>query len=338
MQIIRNCSLKAFNSLGVSEHCDYMAEVLSKEDIRAAIEFANSRSLPSLVLGGGSNVVLSKRVTALVILNKIKGISRDVDAESLSSCEAIYRVGAGENWHKFVRLTIEQGYGGLENLSLIPGTCGAAPIQNIGAYGVEVESLIESVEVYDTLENTFKTFSPSECQFGYRESLFKKHLSRYVIHHVSFRLSRESSAVLAYGALVNRVPIDKINDYRFISDIVSDIRNEKLPDPGKIPNAGSFFKNPVITNETAERLLHEFPDIVHYPDESGVKLAAGWLIEKAGWKGFRNLTVGVHDKQALVLINHNNGSGKDILALAENIKQSVFNLFGVKLDIEPNVV
>jgi UDP-N-acetylmuramate dehydrogenase len=336
MEVQHHASLKSFSTFGIEAAAKYMVRASHLEDILQALEKFNSEQL--LILGGGSNILFTSDFNGLVIRNELPGI----EAEAESDDFMLVTAGAGENWHHFVQHCIAQNWGGLENLSLIPGSVGAAPMQNIGAYGVEIKENFYSLEALNLSDGTIRNFDAGACRFGYRESVFKQELrNRYLILSVKFRLSRKNHAIrIAYGAI--REELDRAGivepDLRSISDAVIGIRRSKLPDPDKIGNAGSFFKNPVVDQHTYLRILENFPDLVSYP--AGVqnrKLAAGWLIEKAGWKGFRRGDAGVHEKQALVLVNYGNARGEDILRLSADIMEDIQQKFGVLLEREVNI-
>ena len=337
MNILENVSLESRNSFGFQVSARYFVEASSVEELREAMFFAQERELPCIPLGGGSNLVISNNLNAVVIavaLRERKILTRNEETVTV-------RAGAGENWHEFVRWTLgEQAYG-LENLSLIPGHVGAAPIQNIGAYGIELKDCFESLEAIEIATGELKTFSQDECQFGYRDSVFKQALrDQFIITSVTFRLSSRLVPHLDYGHL--RTELEKRCGDRQptgleISETVSDVRSWKLPDPRVLGNAGSFFKNPVVTLETVETLKQSFPDLVFFPFGSDWKLAAAWLIDKAGMRGFRMGHVGTYQHQALVLVNHGGAVPAELLALAQHIRAQVKDVFGVELEMEPRV-
>lgn len=323
--------LTAFNTLGLRSIAESHVAITAPEQIPQLIRYATEQSLPVLWLGGGSNLVLAEAVPGIVAQVKLPGV------ELLESTEqrALLRVGAGEVWHPFVRWTLEQGYFGLENLALIPGSVGASPVQNIGAYGVEVCELIESVDAYDSHTQEWVSLTAADCKFGYRDSLFKRNPGRFVISSVTFRLSRQYQPKLSYAPLAQRFGDQSGVDALEVFEAVCEIRSAKLPDPAILGNAGSFFKNPVVTQSQFEKLLADYPAIPNYPAESGRKLAAGWLIEQAGLKGFTDGPVGVHKLQALVLVNYGRASRSDIERLAINVREQVRTKFGVELEQEP---
>ncbi len=341
MQIDENFSLKAFNSFGVDASARYFgrfADTDQLEDLLSIVHRSPLKNQGLLVLGGGSNMLLTKDVDGWVVKNEVKGIE-----ELHEDNEAVYvKAGAGENWHQFVLYCLSKGWAGLENLSLIPGNVGAAPMQNIGAYGVELRDVFWDLEAYHLQDQSIHTFTLDDCAFGYRDSVFKnKYKGQFVIMSVTFRLHKKPVFHTSYGAIrqeLDRMGIQELS-IKAISQAVINIRQSKLPDPAKIGNAGSFFKNPVVTAEYFEKLKSEYPDIIGYslPGQQ-VKLAAGWMIEKCGWKGYRKGDAGCHEKQALVLVNHGKASGAEILALSEEIIESVKFRFGVTLDREVNII
>jgi UDP-N-acetylmuramate dehydrogenase len=289
-------------------------------------------------LGGGSNILFTRDIDALVIKIAIKGIDLIREDEDFVWLHA----GAGEKWHDFVMYCVANDYAGVENLSLIPGTIGAAPMQNIGAYGVEIKDVVETVEAISVETAEMRTFSNEECLFGYRESIFKHALKgKLIITGVLFRLNKKPVYHIEYGDI--RKTLTEMNvetpSIKAISEAVISIRESKLPDPAKIGNAGSFFKNPEIPAEQFDKLKSDFPNVPGYHTMPGfVKVPAGWLIEQAGWKGYREGDIGVHARQALVLVNYGGGSGAEIKALSEKIQQSVQEKFGVSLNAEVNFV
>lgn len=335
MQILENISLKPYNSFGFDVTARYFAEVTCVDDIQRVLDFVQQQELTLLVIGGGSNLVLTADIDGLVMLNRLSGITVAASEEQ----QVRVTVGAGQPWHDFVRWSLGQGYSGLENLSLIPGTVGAAPMQNIGAYGVELKDVMHSLEALDLDSRDRLTFTVGDCQFGYRDSLFKsRYPGRYIILSVTFRLDLSFRPVLHYGGIAQQLlqrGIDSPTAAQ-VSDLVCEIRSAKLPDPDSIGNAGSFFKNPVIPEAQCQNLAASYPELVSFADRDGYrKLAAGWLIDQAGWKGVRQGDAGVYDKQALVLVNHGQADGDNILALAGQIQRDVYQRFGVMLEIEP---
>lgn len=291
-----------------------------------------------MILGGGSNVLFTKDYNGFILKNEIKGIQLVSEEEN----HVIIQSGAGENWHEFVLYCIKHNWGGIENLSLIPGSVGASPMQNIGAYGVEIKDVFVSLDAYHVETGEIHTFNLDQCNFGYRESVFKRELKgQYVITQVRFKLEKNRKINTKYGIIEEQLRTMGITDptIKDVSNAVIAIRQSKLPDPKEIGNAGSFFKNPVISRGEFERLQVQYPDIPNYPaPEGNVKLAAGWLIEKAGWKGFTNGNYGVHKKQALVLVNYGNSNGSDILELSNKIIADILAKFNVELEREVNIV
>jgi UDP-N-acetylmuramate dehydrogenase len=336
MQIIDNYPLKALNTFSVEAHARRFAEFNSLDELNEILQANRAESL--FILGGGSNILITGNLDNLVLKNNIQGI--DVLREDQE--HVFVRAGAGVNWHQFVLYCIDHGLGGVENLSLIPGCVGASPIQNIGAYGVEVRDVFQELEAFDINECAARIFSLEECKFGYRESVFKhRHKGRFVISSVTFRLNKKPNYNISYGAIrqeLERMGIAELS-IRAVSDAVINIRRSKLPDPAVIGNAGSFFKNPLVTASEHARLISSYPDIVSFDaGEGNKKLAAGWLIEQCGWKGYREGDAGCHEKQALVLVNYGTARGSDILTLSEKIKESVLKKFGVRLETEVNIV
>jgi UDP-N-acetylmuramate dehydrogenase len=337
MNIQESISLKPFTTFGIDQKAKYFTRVGSLYELKAALLAAKEQQLPVFILGGGSNILLTRDIDALVIKLEIKGINLVKEEGD----QLLVEVGAGEMWHELVLHSITQDWAGLENLSLIPGTVGASPMQNIGAYGVEIKDVFDSLQAMhrETLE--MHSFDAEACQFGYRESVFKQTLKdQYVITSVTFRLSKTPKFHLEYGAIREVLAANGIEQpsIRAISDAVIQIRQSKLPDPKEIGNAGSFFKNPTIANAQFDALKAEYPSIPGYPSAEGVKVAAGWLIEHAGWKGKRIGDVGVHAKQALVLVNYGAGSGEELKSLSEQIQASVFEKFGINLQPEVNFI
>ena len=337
LNLQNDVSLKAFNSFGVDVRARLFAEAHDDETVREVLSLATQRNVPLLVIGGGSNLLLTRDVDALVLRMASRGIRiLDDDGE-----QVLVEAEAGEPWHPFVQWSLAQGLNGLENLSLIPGTVGAAPMQNIGAYGVEIKDLFAGLTALDRHTGELRDFALEECAFAYRDSLFKREAGRWLILRVRFRLSRLASLRLDYGPVRQRLVEMGIEapTATDVSQAICAIRSEKLPNPAELGNAGSFFKNPVVPFELAERIRAEHADLVSYPAGDGlVKLAAGWLIEWAGWKGFRDGDAGVHRLQALVLVNYGQATGVQLLSLAQRIQADVLARFGVELEIEPNVL
>ncbi len=336
MQIQENISLRSYNTFGINVTARYFAAFTNNDELEELTTDASR--LPTLILGGGSNILFTKDYDGLVLKNEIKGI-----AELHEDSEYVYvKAGAGENWHQFVLYCIQRNWAGVENLSLIPGSVGAAPMQNIGAYGVEIDDVFWDLEAYHINERKIVTFTRSDCEFGYRESVFKKkYKDQFVILSVTFQLRKNPRFNTSYGAIEQELARMGVSDLstKAISDAVINIRSSKLPNPEEIGNAGSFFKNPTVSNEQYTRLKSAYEYIAAYPNADGtIKLAAGWLIEQCGWKGFRKGDAGCHAKQALVLVNYGNAKGLEIYQLSEEILQSVKGKFGVTLEREVNII
>lgn len=330
-------NLQNHNTLASPVAAQFFVSVKTETELLDAIKFAREQQLPLLILGGGSNIVLRDDFPGLALHIHLLGKKLVSEDENFFYVKAA----AGENWHGFVQYCLDYRYWGLENLSLIPGSVGAAPIQNIGAYGVELQDVFSELTAIDVQSGLSVTFTKDSCQFNYRDSVFKGALKdKYIITSVTFQLHKKEELKLQYPALQNGLaqysPIEI--SPTLVSDLVCEIRRRKLPDPQKIPNVGSFFKNPVISEIKLLSLQQLYPTIVFYPlANRQVKLAAGWLIDCAGWKGYSDGGVAVHSEQALVLTNPNKLKGDVILALAQQIQESVFNLFGVHLELEPRV-
>ena len=335
LPIEHDVSLQAFNTFGLAARARHYLRVTSAGQLDQLASDARAQGLPRFVLGGGSNVLLTKDVEARVLHMAIEG--RDVLGEQ--DGKVLVRAGAGENWHAFVDYTLAQGLGGLENLSLIPGTVGAAPIQNIGAYGLEIKDVFHSLTVFDLARGERRTLNGADCRFGYRDSLFKHpDGAGLVVLDVTFALPRAWQPNLRYAELAQAVEAAGVQapTPRQVSDTVIAIRRRKLPDPLEIGNAGSFFKNPVVPGAQCRALLERFPALVHHAQLDGSeKLAAGWLIDQCGWKGKNLGAAGVYPKQALVLVNNGGATGQEVMALARAIQQDVRARFGVELEPEP---
>lgn len=335
LQVQADISLKPFNSFGVDVSARLFAEAHSDADVREALAYAAGHDVPLLVIGGGSNLLLTGDIDALVLRMASRGIRLLSDEGERVVIEAE----AGEPWHPFVQHTLAQGWAGLENLSLIPGTVGAAPMQNIGAYGVEIKDVFAGLTALDRYTGELRDFTLDECAFAYRDSLFKQQADRWLILRVRFALSRIAHLHLEYGPVRHRLTEQGI-DQATPSDVsraICSIRSEKLPDPAVLGNAGSFFKNPLVPAAHVAHLKEQYPDLVAYPQPGGqMKIAAGWLIERAGWKGFREGDAGVHKLQALVLVNYGNATGLELLDLARRIQKDIAERFQVDLEMEPN--
>jgi UDP-N-acetylmuramate dehydrogenase len=329
-----NLGLKDRNTFGLDASAQLAYEIDTAAQIPEVMRQITQQNLPWRVLGGGSNVILPKVLSGATLLMNIAG------QEILSSDQnaTVVAVGGGVNWHEFVAWTLEKNLPGLENLALIPGTVGAAPIQNIGAYGVELADYIDHIEAFDVEKQAFVTLSKEACQFAYRDSYFKQHAQRFIVTKVVFKIPKVWQAKIHYADLAKQFEGNTNPSAEEIFLAVCKIRTHKLPDPKVIGNAGSFFQNPVISNEQYEILLKKYATLVSYPDAPGKrKLAAGWLIDQCGFKGQRMGEVGVYENQALVLVNHGNGTAEDILGLAKCIQEKVRKEFGVSLEIEPNI-
>lgn len=334
----RDVPLHRLNTFGLPARAAWFAAIETSRQLAALIATPEWRYLQRFVLGGGSNLILTGDFDGLVLHVRIPGrelVAEDDDAWTV-------RAGAGENWHDFVCWTLERGWPGLENLSLIPGTVGAAPIQNIGAYGLEMAERFQHLEAVELATGETVVFDRAACQFGYRDSVFKREAEgRYLITTVTFRLPKRWRPVAHYADVARELEARQMTDptARQIADAVIAIRSRKLPDPGRIGNAGSFFKNPVVDAATFARLAAQHPELPHYVQPDGtVKLAAGWLIERCGWKGKDLGPVGVYERQALVLVNRGGARGEDVLRLARAIRESVRAAFGVELEPEPVVL
>jgi len=333
----QNVSLLPYNTFGIDVKCKLFGKFSNSDELYSIISAHPNEKL--LILGGGSNILFTKDFDGLVLKNEISGIEITQEDEVTIDLKA----GAGMVWHEFVLYCIRQGYGGIENLSLIPGTVGASPMQNIGAYGVEIKDVFVSLEALEISTGQIHTFNNLECQFGYRESIFKhSHKGKYIITSVTYRLTKKNHKLKTeYGAIkdeLNKMGITSptIQD---VSNAVIAIRQSKLPDPKLIGNAGSFFKNPVVDRFIYEKIASQYENVPNYPaGEDKVKLAAGWLIENAGWKGYREGNFGVHEKQALVLVNYGETKGAQLLALSNRIIESILQKFGVQLEREVNIL
>ena len=333
MHIEENKSLKQYNSFGCNEISRYFVAVKSVDALLEAIAWSKEKIIPYYILGAGSNILFTKPFEGLVIKIEIVGILKTNETAS----EVFLNVGAGENWHHFVSYCIQKGWGGIENLSLIPGTVGASPIQNIGAYGVEVQETIESVTAIDTQSNQPITFNHLACKFSYRSSLFKEENNRYLITAVAFILKKQPQLRTEYGSIKETLREKGIKNPSLVAipNAIIQIRSSKLPDPKVLGNAGSFFKNPTLSTIDFEKLKTLFPQMIAYPISDDLyKIAAGWLIENCGWKGIRKGKVGCYEKQTLVLVNYDNASGNEILDFSEEIIQSVLKKFEIRLERE----
>jgi len=338
MQVENNFSLQSFNTFGLPCETEHYALVKNRTDLEQlfASEYWEKKRF---VLGGGSNILLPNRFNGLTVHIANKGI--DIIDENKYKIDV--KVGAGEEWHNFVLHCLSEDWGGLENLSLIPGSVGAAPMQNIGAYGVEQNSCFRSLTAFDVETGRWQIFDNDDCQFGYRESVFKNELkNKYIIFDVTYRLSKKSHKInKSYGAIIDQLNKNEVGEANIqdISKAVIEIRQSKLPDPKVIGNSGSFFKNPIISKREFETLVTQYPHIPSYEvDEDHTKVPAGWLIEQCGWKGKQVGQTGTHSKQALVIVNHGGASGEEILELSKKIIESVEEKFDITLQAEVNII
>jgi len=336
--IFENISLKKYNTLGLDYKADRLIEIKSEEE--AAILFKGKIRFnhPLFILGGGSNILFTGDFKGTIIYPDIEGVN--IENAEYGGGKVLVSAGAGVVWDKFVGWTVDHGFGGLENLSLIPGKVGATPVQNIGAYGVEVKDIIEEVRTISLCDGSVRIFSNEDCEFGYRNSIFKnREKGKYLVTRVSFRLSDNPELNLCYDSLKEEVSKIGPETLKNIRQAVINIRKNKLPDPEETGNAGSFFKNPVVTEAYAKGLKEKYPEMPVYDEKTGCKkLAAGWLIDRCGWKGKRIHDAGVHPKQALVIVNYGRASGKEIISLSEEIQKSVSEKFGIELEREVEVL
>ncbi|HKZ66492.1 MAG TPA: UDP-N-acetylmuramate dehydrogenase [Chitinophagaceae bacterium] len=338
MQVQQNISLKPYNTFGINAKARFFLRFNSLEQLMDATISNLGPGASTLILGGGSNILFVKDFNGFVLKNGIEGIEKIEEDE-----DYVYiKCGAGVNWHQFVLHCIKNEWAGLENLSLIPGCVGASPMQNIGAYGVEVKNVFHELTAFHLEERGNYIFKEKDCEFGYRESIFKrKYKNQFVILDVTYRLNKRPQFNTSYGAIEQELEKMGVNELSIqaVSQAVINIRSSKLPDPSDIGNAGSFFKNPSVTKEKFFQLKQQFENIVGFENDDGtVKLAAGWLIEQCGWKGFRSGDAGVHARQALVLVNYGNATGDEVFALSEKIMDTVVTRFGVQLEREVNII
>jgi UDP-N-acetylmuramate dehydrogenase len=338
LHVEHRASLRDHNSFGLPAVARTLVHLRSASDVRRVVDHREYGVAPKFILGGGSNVVLTRDVDSVVLKVEIPGrrlLREEGDAW-------IIEAGAGESWHSLVAWTVEQGWPGLENLALIPGSVGAAPVQNIGAYGVELKDRFDSLDAVDLVTGRQVDLNAAECRFGYRDSVFKQHLAgKSVITRVRLRLPKPWQPVLGYLDLERRMAEtgNRAPDARTVFDWVCAIRRAKLPDPAVIGNVGSFFKNPVVSEEQCRDIIGRDPEVVHYPMADGrVKLAAAWMIDSCGWKGKSVGNAGVYEKQALVLVNRGGAIGSEVMTLARAIQESVYGKFGIRLELEPVVV
>lgn len=338
MQIESGVSLKPYNTFGLPAVAQTLVRIGGDADVRRVVDHPQLGRAPKFILGGGSNIVLTRDMPQVVLKVEVKGIRLVETRENAWIVEA----GAGESWHELVVWTLAHGLPGLENMALIPGTVGAAPVQNIGAYGVELKDRFESLDAVDLVTGRSVTLGPAICAFGYRDSVFKHSLAnRSVITRVRLRLPRPWQPVVGYLDIARRMHEEGVTapTAQQVADWVCAIRRAKLPDPATIGNAGSFFKNPVVSPEQCRDIIGRDPEIVHYPLPDGtIKLAAGWMIDACGWKGKTVGQAGVYEKQALVLVNRGGAIGSEVMTLARAIQESVYGRFGIRLEPEPVVV
>lgn len=337
MQIQSNFSLKSFNTFGIEAKAKNFVAVHSLDELKTVL--VEHAAEPKFILGGGSNMLLTQDIDALVIHIDLKGkriLKEDDDFVWVESM-------AGENWHEFVLWTIDQNFGGLENMSLIPGNVGTTPVQNIGAYGTEIKDTFVSCDAMKIDDQTMRTFSKEDCRFGYRESIFKQEAkNQYIITSVVFKLTKRNHKInTSYGDITKELALQNVTvpTLKDVSNAVIAIRQSKLPDPKILGNSGSFFKNPVISRSHFEKVQAQFPEIKFFEvSPTEVKVPAGWLIEQAGYKGFRKGDAGVHKNQALVLVNYGSATGQDILALSREVQQAVFDKYSIAIEAEVNVI
>ena len=337
-------SLRPYNTFGLDVTARYFARFTSADELRELLQLPAVQAAGKLILGGGSNLLFTQDFAGVVLKNEIRGL--EILSEGADEATALLRAGAGESWHGLVEYALGQGLSGLENLSLIPGTVGAAPLQNIGAYGAELRDTFDHLEALEISTGAERVFTAAECGFGYRESVFKKALKgRFVVTAVVFRLHRQARPNVRYGAIADTLAELGITGEPTAQDVsraVVHIRRSKLPDPAQVGNAGSFFKNPELSQAQYDQLKSQHPDLPGYPVPGGVKVPAAWLIERAGWKGLRRGpgagTHGVHDRQALVLVHHGGATGTELRQLAEEIIASVRQQFAIELYPEVNIL
>ncbi|RZJ69563.1 UDP-N-acetylmuramate dehydrogenase [Flavobacterium sp.] len=337
MQLLPDFSLKKFNTFGIDAKARQFVAVHSLDELKAVLEMHRLEN--KFILGGGSNMLLTKDVDALVIHVDLKGKTILSEDEN----HVLVESQAGENWHEFVLWTISQNFGGLENMSLIPGNVGTTPIQNIGAYGAEIKDTFVSCDAMNIETQQMRTFSKDECEFGYRESIFKNsEKERYIITSVVFRLTKTHHKInTGYGDIINQLAANSIDNptIKDVSDAVIAIRKSKLPDPNELGNSGSFFKNPIVPKAIYEKAKANYPEMPHYVvSETEVKVPAGWLIEQAGFKGKRFGDAGVHKNQALVLVNYGNATGAEIMSVSKMVQEAVLEKFGIAIEAEVNVI
>jgi UDP-N-acetylmuramate dehydrogenase len=338
MQIHQNISLKSLNSFGIDVSATFLSTFTTIDELKEVIEFAEHKSLNKLILGGGTNILFTKNFDGIILKNEITSIELANEDNNFYYVKAA----AGELWHSLVIHCIENNYAGIENLSLIPGSVGAAPLQNIGAYGVELKDIFYELEAFNIITKNIEKFNLKDCSFGYRESVFKTALkNQYIILNITLKLNKNPVYNIKYGIIEQE--LEKMNcrelSIKNISQAIINIRSSKLPNPKEIGNAGSFFKNPIIDETLYQQLIQQHSEMPVYPAKHNqYKLAAGWLIEQCGWKGYRKNDAGCHSKQALVLVNYNSATGKEVYDLSTKIVESVYDKFGVMLEREVNIM
>jgi UDP-N-acetylmuramate dehydrogenase len=337
MQVLKNISLKTLNTFGVEASAEYFVDIESENDLQDLFSDDKWRDYPRLVLGGGSNMLFTQNFGGLVIHLKIQGLSAEIEGD-----DVYVHAGAGIVWNDLVNYCVDNDYAGIENLSLIPGSVGASPVQNIGAYGVELQDIFHSCRAFEISTGKIKVFTKEDCAFSYRDSVFKSSLKGlYIITEVTFKLSKIFKPNVSYGAITEELAKRGINvpSIKQLSQVISHIRVSKLPDPTTIGNAGSFFKNPIIAESTFNKLKSQFADIVHFPAGEGyVKVSAGWLIEQCDWKGKVVGNTGTWKNKALVLVNHGNATGDEIFQFSSSIIDSVNAKYGILLEREVNII
>ena len=334
-RIIKDASLKRYNSFGIDAKCKHLVHIANQDDVRKGLEIGNGEVF---ILGGGSNMLLVANIEPPVLKNEIGGITIVEDTPEF----VVIKVGGGVNWHKLVLWAVENGYGGFENLSLIPGTVGAAPIQNIGAYGVEQSSCFLSLTAVELTTGDLKTFEKKDCAFGYRDSYFKNEgKGKFFITSVNYVLLKQPKVNLSYGSIENTLKEKEIlhPSIKDVSNVVIEIRQAKLPDPNVLGNSGSFFKNPIVDKSTFSELVKKKKEVMHYPiDGNQFKIPAGWLIDQCGWKGKKIGAVGCYEKQALVIVNHGGATGAEVWNFALKIQEDVLKKWGIELVPEVNII
>ena len=338
IEIKQHVPLQTLNTLNIQSSAQFFCKITSLNDVQQLLNHSEFKPTPKIILGGGSNILFTQDFGGLIIKNDIRGIEVILEDDD----HVWLTVGAGENWHQFVLYCIEHGFAGIENLSLIPGTVGAAPIQNIGAYGVELESVFESLQALDLANGEVHNFTYQDCQFGYRNSVFKHELkNQFIITQVTFKLNKQADLQLDYGAIKETLAAMDINQptIRDVSNAVIKIRQQKLPNPRELPNAGSFFKNPVISQADFEQLQQQHPTAPHYAQPNQhQKIPAAWLIDQCQLKGFKRNGAGISPNHALVIVNYSSNDGAVIQQLATYIQQQVQTKFNIKLETEVNII